>query len=112
MAIGAFAGRQAIQNYGMPAHQLNLRMTCVAGNIRMAARQGKGCAFVIESRRRPAFGAMAILAQRLAVFYELPAVHIFMTIRAIFRRNLERCQAGARRVWMACFALDRAMGPK
>ena len=49
MAIGAFAGRETIHNYRMPAHQLNLRMTRVAGNIRMAARQEEGCAFVIES---------------------------------------------------------------
>ena len=112
MASGAFARRETINNYRMPAHQTNLRMTSLAGNIRMAARQGEGCAFVIESRRCPAFGSMAVLAGRLAVFCELPAVHILMTIFAILRGDLERGQAGAFRSWMACFALDLEVSPE
>jgi len=87
-------------------------MTRVARDIRMATRQRERCTFVIESRRCPAFGIMALPAPRLAVFCELPAVHILMTRFAILRGDLERCQAGAGRSRMACFAFDGAMGPE
>lgn len=55
---------------------------------------------------------MAILASRFAVLNELRAVYILMAIFAILRGGLERRQAGACRIWMACFAFDLEVSPE
>ena len=83
VAIRTFAGREAVNDYRMPFRRPSLRMASVAAHIRMAPRQGEGCLVVIESRRRPAFGVMAVFAKRDAVFCELAAVHIHVAILAI-----------------------------
>jgi len=90
MAIDTLVWSETIDNYRMAARQPSLCMTCVAEYIRVAPRQKKGCAFVvIECRRPPAVRVMAVFTKRFAVFRELLAVHVRVTILAICRGVLE-----------------------
>ena len=81
---------QTIDDFRMAAHQPSLLMTSITGHIRVPSRKGKRSAFVvIESRRRPALRVVAVFALRFAVFRELPAMRIGVTILAICRDALE-----------------------
>ena len=91
MTIGAFRGRELVENYGFVADGSRLRVASVARNVGMASRQRKRRALImVEGGRRPAHSGVTIRAARLAVLGELPRVNVGMTLLAIFRRALER----------------------
>ena len=55
---------------------------------------------------------MAVFAWCFAVFRELPAVHVLVTIFAIRRGAFEKRQGSPGRNEMTCFAIDSAMSPE
>lgn len=66
---------------------------------------------MIENRRRPAFRVVAVFTLRFAVFLELSAVHVSVTILALCRGVFEERQGGADGDDMARFARDCSMSP-
>ena len=88
-------------------------MARVTRHIRVSSRQRKGSALiVIESRRRPSFRVVAVLAKCIVVFGELPPMRIGVAILAILGRSSEYSFASARGNQMARTAGDGMMRAK
>ena len=90
MASGALGRCKAIDDYGVAAYHPCLLVAQVTGHVCMAAGKGQGSAFVVvEGRRHPTFGVVAVAACGLLALRELPAVNIRVAILAARRRAFE-----------------------
>ena len=84
-------------------------MASGAAYIGVAAGQRKRCLVVIECRRRPGFGDMAITTLRFPVFRKLAAVDVLVAVLTIRRSALEKGQRRFRGDHMAFFAIHSAV---
>jgi hypothetical protein len=96
VAIGALRRCETINDHVCVADWLGLFVARVAGNIRMAARQGqRSSLIVIESRRHPARGVVTVFAKCFVALGELSSVRIDVTLLAFFSCAFEYNLASA-----------------
>lgn len=90
--------------------ELGLFVAFVAGYVGMATGEWQTRFVVVESRRLPARGSMAVGTMRGAVFgQELPVVNVLVTRFALLRRALE-ARLGRGRCFVAVRAGNCAVG--
>lgn len=93
MTARAFAWRGFVHGHALPIHHPNAGMAEIAGDLFVRALQREvALRFVIEGRRLPVNGVVAVTARRrLAILHELSGVGILVAAGTGRRRGLERC---------------------
>lgn len=90
MTIGTFRRCLFINDYRLVSDHPRLRVTFVAGNLRMASLQREmGPRIVVEDRGNPTLRIVTIRASSLSSFRELACMGIFVTIFTNLRCALE-----------------------
>lgn len=110
VAIRTFWGRQFINDHRLGIDQARLRMTFVTWNSGVSSLQRKmRPRIMIEERRNPALGVVAIRTGGLASLRKLACMRVFVAIFANLRCALELHFLGARWHFVASATFNRAM---
>lgn len=91
MAVYALRARRFVNHDGFVGDELGLNVTFVTSEVGVSAGEGKvGASFVVEGRRHPALGIVAIGAASFTVFScKLGIVSVVMASLALLGRSLE-----------------------